>query len=409
MRLLVKQYEALVGYLESTPDRGVMFRYDRDYLASNKAHPLSRSLPLRDSPYSQAASMPFFSGLLPDGELRRRIASYLHISETSTFKLLDALGGECAGTVSLLREGQEAEAIEPGYDELAAGQLEELIRNSELRPLLAPTGGARLSLAGAQDKIPLYHRDGRWFRPRGGAPSSHILKPASPVFPDLPANEYFSMRLAAALGIAVAPVELAEFGRPTLIVERYDRSRMPDGSIRRIHQEDSCQALGIMPEEKYEADGGPGFAAISRLLRETCAEPLAAIEALIEIALFNFLIGNCDAHGKNFSLLYRDRGPALAPFYDLVSTTIYPELSTKLSMRIGSEYRIDHIGTADFEAFAKDIGVKPRLVGERLDALAERASGAWEEIVGLGELGRYSDLTARIRAGWEERRKLHRK
>ena len=104
MRLVVRQYEVLVGYLESTPDRGVMFRYDREYLSSDSALPLSRSLPLRDNPYSQAASMPFFSGLLPDGELRRRVASYLHISETSAFKLLDALGGECAGTVSLLRE-----------------------------------------------------------------------------------------------------------------------------------------------------------------------------------------------------------------------------------------------------------------------------------------------------------------
>ena len=405
MRLLVRQHEALVGYLESTPDRGVMFRYDHDYLASGLARPLSRSLPLRDSPYSQAASMPFFSGLLPDGDLRRRVASYLHISETSAFKLLDALGGECAGTVSLLREGQEAEAGEPGYDELAAGELDELIKNSERRPLLAPTDGARLSLAGAQDKIPLYHRDGHWFRPRGGAPSSHILKPSSPTFPDLPANEYLSMRLAAALGIAVAPVELAEIGRPTLIVERYDRSRSPDGTIQRVHQEDSCQALGIMPEDKYETDGGPGFAMISRLLRETCAEPLAAIEALIEIALFNILIGNCDAHGKNFSLLYRDRGPALAPFYDLVSTTAYPELSAKLSMRFGSEYRIDRIRAADFEAFAKDIGVKARLVGERFEELVEKASDAWETIGGLEELRPYSDLAAGIRAGWEGRRR----
>jgi len=403
LRLSVKQLDTLVGYLESTPDRGIVFRYDEAYLGSRGAHPLSHSLPLREKPFSQTDSMPFFSGLLPDGDQRRRIAAFLHVSENSAFKLLDALGGECAGTVSLLREGDEVESPLAGYDEFGREDLERLIMDAERRPLLAPTGGARLSLAGAQAKIPLYRRDGRWFLPRGGTPSSHVLKSASPVFPDLAANEFLVMRLAAAIGLAVPPVELETIGRPTLIVERYDRMRQPDGSVRRIHQEDCCQALGIMPEGKYEADGGPGFAAISRLLREICTVPLAGIEALIDIALFNVLVGNCDAHGKNYSLLYRGEGTTLAPFYDLVSTSVYPELSPMLSMRIGGEYRIDCIRAADFDAFARDIGVKARVVTERFDALAGNAEKAWTSILGLEELSPHARLCELIRSGWDER------
>jgi len=403
MRLLVRQFDALVGYLESTPDRGVVFRYDEGYLASPEARPLSHFLPLRDRPYSQAASMPFFSGMLPDGEQRRRVATYLHLSETSALKLLEALGGECAGTVSLFREQDDGETTAPGYVELTMGELESLIIEAERRPLLAPSGGARLSLAGAQDKIPLYRHEGRWFRPIGGAPSSHILKPSSPAYPDLAANEFIVMSLAADLGLPVAPVELTIIGRQTLIVERYDRRRQPDGSIARIHQEDSCQALGIMPEEKYEADGGPGFAAIARIIRETCALPLKGIEALIDIALFNYLAGNCDAHGKNFSFLYREDGVELAPFYDLVSTTAYHELSTKLSMRIGTDYDIERIRRNDLEAFARDIGVKPALVYSKLDSLGQNGARVWDSISSHSELREHMDLVSSIRRGWNER------
>ncbi len=418
MRLLVRQFGQIVGTLESTPDRGVVFRYDPGFLTESGARALSLSLPLREATYSQAAAMPFFAGLLPDGELRRRVADHLHVSENSTLKLLDALGGECAGTVSISgweveEEGQREpdgkvqrtrdDAADGDYRELSRDELASIVLESQRRPLLTPRDGARLSLAGAQDKIPLLHRDNRWWLPLGDSPSSHILKPSSPSFPDLAANEFFCMRLAAAVGLRVPRVELEVIGRHVLIVDRYDRDMASGGSVERIHQEDFCQALGIMPDRKYEADGGPGFPALAKTIRQSCADPLADIEAFMRAALFNLLIGNCDAHGKNFSILYHGPRLGLAPFYDIVSTTVHPELSGRLSMRMGKEYRADRIGRADLELFARDVGVRPRLTMDILAELVRAGSDAWNATASLPELDGHAPLIEGMRLGWDGR------
>jgi serine/threonine-protein kinase HipA len=405
MKLAVRQFGELVGWLESTADRGIVFRYAEEYLERPGARSLSFSLPLGARTFSQAQAMPFFAGLLPDGETRRRIAEYLHVSEASTLRLLEALGGECAGTVSLEpEEGEGVAASEvEGYEELGPVELSRMMLEAERIPLLVPRGGARLSLAGAQEKIPLLRRGKAWYRPIGGAPSSHLLKPASILFPDIVAVEFASMRLAAALGIPVPEVELAEIGRPVLIVERYDRVAAANGEILRLRQEDSCQALGIMPDKKYQADGGPGFADLARLVKRSCTAPLEDIGYLIDIALFNFLLGNCDAHGKNFSLLHRGDRIGLAPFYDLVATTAWPELDTRLSMRLGDEYRLDGIIASDMDGLARDLGVKPSLIRERASVLAASAPGAWDIVRALPELLSEAELLNRMRAGLDER------
>lgn len=418
MRLAVRQFGNRVGLLESTPDRGIVFAYDVAYLASGRARSLSVSLPLRSGEYTQAEAIPFFAGLLPDGEQRRRIADYLHISEASTLRLLDALGGECAGTISIDRATADDDDDDDddddgsgtgrgstdagGYEELTNDELSALILESERRPLLAPRGAVRLSLAGAQEKLPLVRRDGRWFRPLGGAPTTHILKPSSARFPDIVANEFLCMRLAERLGIGVPRVEMVTLGRPVLVIERYDRRMSSDG-VERLHQEDFCQALGIMPDRKYQADGGPGFADISRIIRTACARPLKDVERLIRVALFNTLIGNCDAHGKNFSILYNEEGATLAPFYDLLSTTVYPELERKLSMKIGKENHIDKIDASDLAAFAVDIGVRPRLVAAELEGLLAKADTAWEVASKSDRLELYGNLTERVRDDWRRR------
>lgn len=406
MKLAVMQFGRIAGFLESTAERGVIFTYSAEYLADEKATPLSIALPLRKSPYSQASSMPFFSGLLPDGNLRRRIADRLHISESSSLRLLDALGGECAGTVSLVRTGADgttpAESEYGDYEEIPSGELERLILDAERIPLMFPHGNTRLSLAGAQEKIPLLRRDGRWYRPIGTAPSSHILKPASTTFPGIVQNEFAMLRLASELGLPVPAVELATIGRPTLIIERYDR-RALDGGIERLHQEDFCQALGIMPDRKYQVDGGPGFAELSTLIRRTCHAPLLDLEQLISIALFNLLTGNCDAHGKNYSLLYKGEGISLAPFYDLVSTVYWPELDTKLSMRFGSTYKLTEIRKTDMDIFAGDVGVNPKLVTMQAELLVRKAIPAWEKIVTLPEFQDCPTLTESLHRGWNLR------
>jgi len=408
VRLAVRQFGESIGFLESTADRGVVFRYDDAFLARPGARPLSLSLPLRKSEYSQAAAMPFFSGLLPDGDLRRRIADWLHVSETSAMRLLEALGGECAGTVSLLQEEEGGRSPVPeGYAPFASEELETIIREAERLPLLAPMGGVRLSLAGAQEKIPLLERDGEWFKPVGGAPSSHILKPASSTFPDIVVNEFVCMRLALALGLSVPGVRIKMYGKPVLVEERFDRIREQGGRVSRLHQEDFCQALGIMPDRKYQADGGPGFKDISSLIRKACTNPMVDIANLVDIALFNVLVGNCDAHGKNFSILYRNGNTGLAPFYDLVATTVWPELDTKLSMKFGTEYKLDRISAEAVDAFARDAGVKPGFARDRLEHFIKKGEAAWQSIAELPELREGDALLGRMREGWYGRaRKL---
>ena len=194
-------------------------------------------------------------------------------------------------------------------------------------PLLAGEDGIRLSLAGAQGKAAVAIRDGSYLLPVGGSPSTHILKPDSERFPGLVENEFFCMRLAAALGLDVAPVEIAAAGSIRFLqVSRYDRR--PDGAEgwTRIHQEDFCQALGIAPELKYQNEGGPGFKECFKLIRANSSIPVYDVLKLFDAVVFNFLIGNNDAHGKNFSFLYDGDETRLAPLYDLVSTELYPDL-----------------------------------------------------------------------------------
>ena len=406
MRLEVQQFGEVVGWLESTTDRGIIFRYDSEYALRPEAHALSFSLPLRENPFPQAQALPFFAGLLPDGDLRRRIADLLHISEHSTIRLLEALGGECAGTVSLVPvepDADKSDSSTEGYEEITVGQLAAMIRERERFPLLIAGGGARLSLAGAQEKIPLYKQNDRWYRPLGGAPSSHILKPASSAFPDIVTNEFTCLKLAEVFGLPVPKAEILNFGIPILVAERFDRISKEDGSVARLHQEDFCQALGIMPDRKYQADGGPGFADIVRVLRRASTSPIIDLELLIKIALFNLLIGNCDAHGKNFSLLYRENKCGLSPFYDLVSTTLWPELDTKLSMRFGKKYKLEKIDRSDLAVFAQDLSVKTVAVTERLESLLAAAPGAWELALSLKEPELDHGLIERMRDGWEKR------
>jgi len=213
------------------------------------------------------------------------------------------------------------------------------------RPLLAGDDGLRLSLAGAQDKIAVGLHGDKITLIKGTSPTTHILKPVIGDIKDSVHNELFCMRLAKLVGINVPATEIRYVNdTPYFLVERYDRVQDSNGKIRRLHQEDFCQALGIMPEIKYEREGGPGFARCQEVLRTHSAKPAVDQIALLERLIFNYLIGNSDAHGKNFSLLYSGGNkPKLAPAYDLLSTAVYPDLSVKMAMKIGGKYKPDDV------------------------------------------------------------------
>ncbi len=307
---------------------------------------LSLSLPVSSRRYTQGIVRPFLDGLLPEGESRKAIARGVHAPERDTYGLIRALGRDCAGAVVI----QPAEDPAPQApttttaEPLGSDEIEALVRDLTSAPL-GVGGRARVSLAGVQEKLVLTRMpDGSWGRPVDGTPSTHILKPEIAAFPDTVENEAFCMRVAKHLGLDVAFVETTEIGsRKLIVVERYDRTVAADGTVRRIHQEDFCQATGVSPETKYEEDGGPSLLRIAGILRDVAAPD--SLERLLAAVTVNALIGNGDAHAKNFSLLHTADGAlTLAPLYDLICTLYYGD--DRLAMSIDNSHRTDRL-TAD--------------------------------------------------------------
>ncbi len=420
MNLVVLEDGTRVGLLVGSADRDVVFSYDTEYLASFDARALSLSLPLRPEEFSSKECLPFFTGLLPDGDLKRKISEFLHVSESSTLKLLNALGGECAGSVSLINEDaynasiidSKVSTFESRYQKLGNSDLSAMVERMSRRPLLTSASDLRLSLAGAQQKLPLARFEDIWYLPLDGAPSTHIIKPSKEPYPDLAVNEYVCMQVASLCGLPVPRTELFFLEEtPVYVIERYDRkliTGVPQG-VKRIHQEDACQALGIMPNCKYESNGGPSFSQIISLVDAHTSIPILAIQTLLSLAIFNFLVGNCDAHGKNISFLYpiqgkpRNQSATIAPLYDLVSTTVYEDLSSKLSMKIGGEYRIDHIRRNHFILLGEEARVGRPYMEKLLDSMCLAVPQALDRIALLPDIPMKDTLITTIREQMEKR------
>jgi len=343
-----------VGVL--TQDEGYLsFRYLPQWLESKNAKPLSQSLPLRAEPFGDKIAKPFFAGLLPEGNKRAEVANILKVSSKNDFALLDGIGGECAGALILLEPGQappfEAHASE-SIEWLEEDQLIEVLEKLPKRPLLAGESGLRLSLAGAQEKLPVVVRevegkDGlSHFEiglPKNNIPSSYILKPEISGVDGSVYNEAFCLALARELKLDAATAKIGRTKDKTyLLVERYDRF-LDDGQLRRLHQEDFCQALGVAPELKYQNEGGPTISDGFALVRKVTTPSAPNLLRLLDCIIFNCLVGNNDAHAKNFSLLYSQSGIQLAPLYDVLSTAVYPDLTDRMAMKIGSKYRFDEL------------------------------------------------------------------
>lgn len=362
-----------VGQLVQNDGR-LSFSYARHWLQLPGAHPLSQSLPVRAEPFDDNATRPFFAGLLPEGDKRTLIAQVLHVSRQNDFALLDGIGGECAGAVTLLEPGQQLEALHPeqAIRWLDDGDLVSILDELPRRPMLAGHDGLRLSLAGAQDKLPVIFANGRIGLPLRNTPSSHVLKPAIPAFEGSVFNEGFCLILAKRMKLRAASVIISRaFERTYLLVERYDRTHR-EGSLLRLHQEDFCQALGIAPEYKYQNEGGPDLAQCFHLVRKVTRPSAPHILRLLDYVIFNALVGNHDAHAKNFSLIYASDGTVVAPLYDVVSTAVYPNLTTKMAMKIGSKYRFTEIQARHWEQFAQDAGLSPAQVKKRVLAIARQ-------------------------------------
>lgn len=379
--LEVRLHDRLAGFLLRKDNGNLQFRYDPDYIEA-KRPPLSVNLPLRAGAYPHRDCLAFFGNLLPEEDVRRQVALTTGISAANDYKLLERFGGDVAGAVTLrpTRETDESEADEADdLEVLSPPQLDEILTQLPHRPLAVDEAGeVRMSLAGAQSKLPVVEAGAAFALPHGSArPTTHILKPEPKRFPGLVANEFFCMRLAAEAGLQVAGVRQAETtsGLPFLIVARYDRD-LTQEPIRRLHQEDFCQALGKLYVEKYQHEGGPSIRDAMHLIDEHSAAPARDRQQLWLALAFNILIGNCDAHGKNYSLLYDSPAPSLAPFYDLLSTAVYGELGTRLAMSIDGATHLEEVGGRAWKRLAADVGFAPRFLTQRMEPFAERVLDA---------------------------------
>ena len=374
----------LVGTLTQNKHGELGFAYAPDWLSDESSMPLSAALPKRAEPFTRRQCRPFFGGLLPEEGQRDAAALALGVSRANDFALLDRLGGDVAGALQLLPPGEQpaAHSVAPQTNALDEAGLIRVLDALPVRPLLAGEGALRLSLAGAQSKVPVVLVNGAVSLPVPGQPTTHILKPPIARFPATTENEAFVMRLASAIGLDVAPVEARVVGgRPFLLVERYDRMIGVDGQARRIHQEDFCQALGLPPETKYASEGGPTFKDCFELLRRIAARPAIEVLQLVDAVIFNVIVGNADAHGKNFSILYGDEGAQLAPLYDVLSTVAWPDLSPKFAMKIGKRATLAELDIKGWTTFAADTGLGLPLIRRRVAEFSEAVIASADDVV----------------------------
>lgn len=364
------------GTLSQDVSGKIAFQYNQEWLLGTGAHPISVSLPLRAEAFSEDECIGFFGGLLPEENIRILIAKNLGITPRNDYAMLREIGGECAGAISLIDPETEPAPIQHAYHRISLSELETTLDTLPTRPLLAGEAEIRLSLAGAQNKLSIYHDEHGYAIPLHESPSTHILKPQSEVFPELIENENYCLQLARDIGLPCAQAHIATVGpHSCLLIKRYDRQGEGD-NLERLHQEDFCQALGISSRYKYQAEGGPSLAQCFELVRTSSARPAKDLIILFEAVLFNYLIGNNDAHGKNFSLLYTVAGTQqhvqLAPLYDLVSTVYYRELSPKMAMKIGSKYLSNDLRFRHWEAYWQAIGFSVKQALQRTMQFMER-------------------------------------
>ena len=387
-QLSVWLYGTLVAQIDQERGR-LRLTYTGDALATyDLGVPLlSLSLPLAPERYTHGLVRPFLDGLLPEGESRQAVANDFDLLAEDTYGLIRALGRDCAGAI-VIQPASEPAPPEPTTltaEPLSDMEIAELVANLRSAPL-GIGDRVRLSLAGVQEKLLLTRMpDGRWGRPVDGTPSTHILKPEIDRFPNAVENEAFCMRVARNLGLEVPRVETTTIGgRRLIVVERYDRIVHADGSLERIHQEDLCQATGILPAKKYEEDGGPSLRRVAEILQATASPD--SLETLLRAVTLNVVIGNGDAHGKNFSLLHDPSGRIrLAPLYDLVSTLVYGD--DRLAMYIDNVHRTNKVTTDRIINEAARWGISNRraaqIIDDLLDQIPDSVEAARLETEGL--------------------------
>jgi serine/threonine-protein kinase HipA len=370
-----------IGRVQRDARGRITFVYDDDWRKAPDAYPLSLSMPLGAKEHGRAVTEAFLWGLLPDNEhVLARWAAKFQVSARNVFALISHVGEDCAGAVQFVTP-KRLDAIHSGKEDKVewlseadiAKRLETLRTDHAAWRL--PRDAGQFSLAGAEPKTALLFQNDRWGIPSGRLPTTHILKPPTGHFDGHAENEHICLKLARNLGLPTAQSTVMRFKKEiAIVVERYDRQRKGNDIIR-VHQEDVCQALGIMPIKKYQNEGGPSAFDIVQLLRTYSTDREADLGTFIDAIGFNWLIAGTDAHAKNYSLLLSGRRIRLAPLYDMASILPYDDFDfqkIKLAMKIGGEYKLSLIGLREWQKFAREMRIDADELVERLAMMTKR-------------------------------------
>ena len=377
-----------IGTLSRSSAGSVSFDYLETYRFQRTATPLSCSMPLAAAHHLDKVVRPFLWGLLPENELvLSRWSKEFHVSASNPMALLNCVGSDLPGGLQMFEPGApmkpETGEVEWLEERDVARLLENLRRDQSA--WIATGAKGRWSLAGAQAKLALLEVEGRWGRPTGAIPTNRIVKPAPTGYDGHDINEHLCLNAARNLKLFAAPSRVVNFGgQRALCVNRYDRRLEADGTLLRIHQEDLCQALSVMPDQKYQSEGGPSAQRIAWFLNDQIGEPAAesAVAQFVDALILNWLLAAPDAHAKNYSVLLAQRAVRLAPLYDVASALPYPgfyEPKIKLAMKIGNHYRVGAIGRSTWERQANLMGLDANKVVTRATDLTLRLSDAFSD------------------------------
>ena len=406
-----------VGRLEKETSGAIQFRYDSSWLEWANCFPVSLSLPLRTAAYRGEAVVAVFDNLLPDNpSVRRQVAEKTGAQGADVYSLLEQIGRDCVGAMQFLPDGLDIDASAPIQAEpVSDGEIETILANLARVPLGIDTEQEfRISVAGAQEKTALLFHEGRWKRPVGLTPTTHILKPQLGGIPtpwgmiDLSnsvENEHYCLALMTAFGLPAARTEIRDFGaRRVLVVERFDRLWRNDDQLLRLPQEDACQALSFPSSRKYQNQHGPSAVDILTLLKESDA-PLEDQTTFLKSQVIYWLIGATDGHGKNFSIFLRPGGRfQLTPFYDVLSAQPafdakrIPHNKYTVAMSVGESrhYRILRIRGRHYVQTAKEAGVGPTIIRKVLEDIARDARTAPDQALSLMPTDFHEDIHTSI-------------
>jgi serine/threonine-protein kinase HipA len=389
----------VMGSVTQAKGGQLTFSYSQDWLDSQAAYPLSISMPLGTDIYGHRKIEPFLWGLLPDNEIvLGQWARKFHVSARNAFGLIANVGEDCAGAVQFVRP-ERLDAVRSGtphevqwLDETGVADRLRALRQDQ-SAWRTPRDTGQFSLAGAQPKTALLLENGRWGVPSGRLPTTHILKPPTGEFDGHAENEHFCLQLARSFDLPAARAEIRRFeDQVAIVVERYDRVRVAR-TIRRVHQEDACQALGLSPTKKCQSDGGPGVREIAELLTTVSTASAQDTDTFVRAIAFNWLVAGTDAHSKNYALLLSsDSRVRLAPLYDLASALPYPgmrPIGLKLAMKIGGEYRLRNIAASQWRKLATEVRRNPE---ELLATLRSTAEAMPDHVLNIQQLVKQDGL-----------------